>query len=102
MLAATAAKGTTRIHNAAREPEIADLQAYLRAVGTRVSGAGTSILKLREDRCWTVKHRIIPDRIVTISYMAAVASAGGEITLEGAEPEHISAVTDIMREADAG
>ena len=100
MMAATAAKGTTRIHNAAREPEIADLQAYLRAVGTRVSGAGTSTIEIEGGPLLdSVKHRIIPDRIVTISYMAAVASAGGEITLEGAEPEHISAVTDIMREA---
>jgi UDP-N-acetylglucosamine 1-carboxyvinyltransferase len=100
MLAATAAKGITRIHNAAREPEIADLQAYLRAAGTKVTGAGTSTIEIEGgNRLRDVKHRIIPDRIVTISYMAAVAAAGGEITIEGAEPDHISAVTAIMREA---
>ena len=60
MLAATAAKGTTRIHNAAREPEIADLQAYLGAVGTRVSGAGTSTIEIEGGPLLdSVKHRII-------------------------------------------
>lgn len=101
MLAATAAHGVTRIHNAAREPEIADLQAYLRAVGIKVSGAGTSTIEI--EGCGAkqghVAHRIIPDRIVTITYMAAVAAAGGEVTVEGAEPEHISAVTATLREA---
>mgnify|MGYP000849794278 CR=1 FL=1 len=100
MLAATAAQGTTRIHNAAREPEIADLQAYLRAAGTRVSGAGTSTIEIEGGMPrGNVAHRIIPDRIVTITYMAAVAAAGGEITVEGAEPEHIASVTATLREA---
>ena len=100
MLAATAAQGTTRIHNAAREPEIADLQAYLRAAGTNVTGAGSSTIQIEGgSRLRDVKHRIIPDRIVTITYMAATAAAGGEVTIEGVEPQHISAVTSVMREA---
>jgi UDP-N-acetylglucosamine 1-carboxyvinyltransferase len=100
MLAATSAEGITRIHNAAREPEIADLQSYLRAAGTRVSGAGTSTVEIEGGATLgDVRHRIIPDRIVTITYMAAVASAGGEITIEGAEPDHISSVIATLREA---
>lgn len=100
MLAATAAEGITRIHNAAREPEIADLQTYLRTVGIRVSGAGTSTVEIEGGKPLKgVQHSVIPDRIVTITYMAAVAAAGGEVTLEGAEPEHISSVTAILREA---
>jgi len=100
MLAATAARGITRIHNAAREPEISDLQTYLLAAGSHVRGAGTSTIEIEGRRpLGDVRHHIIPDRIVTVTYLAAVAAAGGEVLIEGAEPEHISAVTAVLREA---
>lgn len=100
MLAATAARGTTRIFNAAREPEIVDLQNFLLAAGARISGAGTSTVLIEGGRpIHAVKHRIIPDRIVTTTYLAAAAVAGGEATVEGAEPTHLSAVTKVLREA---
>lgn len=100
MLAATAAKGTTRILNAAREPEISDLQAYLVAAGARVTGAGSSTIEIEGGyKLNDVRHSIIPDRIVTTTYLAAVASAGGEITVEKTNPQHVASVLAILREA---
>lgn len=100
MLAAVSAKGTTRIFNAAREPEIEDLQSYLLAAGARVYGAGTSTVVIEGGRRLRgTKHSIIPDRIVASTYMAAVAMAGGAATLESVRPEHVASVISVLRHA---
>ena len=99
MLAACAAEGTTHLTNAAREPEIEDLQRFLRAAGARVSGAGTSEITVEgfapRER---TEHRVMPDRIAAATWLCAGASAGGEVLLEDVEPAHLETVTDCLRE----
>lgn len=100
MLAATACPGVTRVINAAREPEIADLQEFLRKAGARVQGGGESVLTLWGDMPRRdVEHTILPDRIETATFLCAAAACGGEITLTGAEPEHVHTVIQALREA---
>lgn len=100
MLAACGASGTTTIINAAREPEIEDLQAFLRACGGRVSGAGTSVVTVKGGAALHgCTFPIMPDRIVTATYLCAAASAGGEIFLRGAREQDLTAVTAVLREA---
>ena len=100
MLAATAAEGITRIHNPAREPEICDLQAFLRAMGARVSGAGGLTIEIEGGhKLHGVRHRVLPDRIATVTYLAAAAAAGGAVTVSGARPYQFSAVSAALREA---
>ncbi|MBR6554936.1 MAG: UDP-N-acetylglucosamine 1-carboxyvinyltransferase [Clostridia bacterium] len=100
MLAATACRGVTRIINAAREPEIADLQQYLQKCGATVSGAGESRITVhgggtRND----VVHTILPDRIEAATYLCAAAVTGGRVTLHHTEPEHFGTVTALLGEA---
>jgi UDP-N-acetylglucosamine 1-carboxyvinyltransferase len=100
MLAAVGAEGRTRIFNAAREPEIEDLQAFLAAAGAKIHGAGSSTIEIEGGyKLSGVRHRIIPDRIVASTYMAAVACAGGAVTIENVKPEHISSVSSVLRAA---
>lgn len=100
MLAATAAEGRTRIFNPAREPEIVDLQNFLRALGAEVKGAGGSVIEIHGGRpLHGARYRVIPDRIVTATYMAAVAAAGGAVSIENARAEQVSAVSAVLREA---
>jgi len=92
MMAAVLAKGTTVIDNAAREPEIADLAAYLNRMGGRVLGAGTPTITIEgvePDDLHGVDHEVVPDRIEAATYLAAVAVAGGEITLHNARADHM-------------
>ena len=92
LMAAVLAKGTTVIENAAREPEIADLVAFLNRMGAIVSGAGTSTLTIEGvevEALASVEHAVIPDRIEAATYLAAVGMAGGEITIAGARAEHM-------------
>jgi len=90
LTAAVLAKGTTVIDNAAREPEIADLAAFLNAMGARVTGAGTSTITVEGvDELHPASHRAVPDRIEAATYLAAVGVAGGEIVLEGARADHM-------------
>jgi UDP-N-acetylglucosamine 1-carboxyvinyltransferase len=97
ILAACFAEGTTVISNAAREPEISDLQRYLRALGITVLGAGTPTIVV-EGRLVRVDtaHRVIPDRIVAVTYLCAAAATGGEITLTDVNPAHFTTVTDAL------
>ncbi len=100
MLAACGAEGTTVISNAAREPEIVDLQNFLNACGTRVSGAGSSTVAVEGGReLHGCVYRCMPDRIVTATYLCALASAGGEVYLRDARERHLSTVTAALREA---
>ncbi len=102
MIAACAAKGTTVITNAAREPEIEDLQRFLNAMGAKVRGAGTSTVVVEGvSEFHGCTHRVIPDRIVAATYMSAVVSAGGEAFLRDIKPRHFEAVTDTLRQTGA-
>ena len=99
LLTATACSGVTRIINAAREPEIADLQEFLRKAGALVSGGGESVITVsgttpRRD----VEHTILPDRIEAATFLCAAAACGGEVTLPGVEPEHVGTVIQCLRD----
>ncbi len=100
MLCACAAEGETVIMNAAREPEIAELQGFLNALGAGVSGAGSATVRVRGGalRPFRVGHRIMPDRIVSATYLAACAAAGGDVELRGVEPRHFSTVLHSLSE----
>ena len=100
MLAACGAEGVTSIANAAREPEIVDLQDFLNACGARVSGAGTSTVTVEGGRkLHGGSFTVMPDRIAAATYLCAAASAGGEIYLRGAREQHLATVTAVLREA---
>ena len=100
MLAAGAAEGVTCITNAAREPEIEDLQAFLNTMGGRVSGAGSSTITIEGKRPWRdAEHSIIPDRIVASTLMCCVGIAGGDVVLEKVQPSHIRTVISVLSEA---
>lgn len=99
ILAAVFAKGTTVIRNAAREPEIMDLERFINAMGGRVWGAGTATIYVEGvDNFHDVEHRIIPDRIVAGTYLVAAAITKGEIHLKNVVPEHLQSVLYKLRE----
>ena len=97
MLAAVGIPGVTRIVNAAREPEIEDLAAFLSKGGVLIEGAGSSVIHMEGGKPLTPPaHVILPDRIAGATYAAAVAAAGGELLLKNVEPGHFSAVTSLL------
>ncbi len=90
MLAAVKAQGETVIHNAAKEPEIVDLQVFLNAAGANIKGAGTDTLVIEGVRTLhQVEHNVLPDRIVTGTYLLATAITSGEIDLVNTNPAHL-------------
>ena len=100
MLAAACASGVTTITNAAREPEIVDLQNFLNAMGAQIRGAGGSVIAVRGGLpLHGAEHTVIADRIVAGTYLAAVAAAGGEAQVSGADWRHLSTVTAVLAEA---
>ncbi len=102
LLAAVLAEGETVIHNAACEPEIADLAECLNAMGARVEGAGTPTVRVTGvARLHGATHAVTPDRIEAGTYAVAAAIAGGEVRLTGARAEHIRALLDKLVEAGA-
>lgn len=99
MLAATMAKGTTIIRNAAREPEIADLQNFLNKLGARVRGSGSSIIKIEGvSKLHGAVHSVIPDRIVAGTYLCAACMTHGNIEIEDVNPEHINSLIYKLKE----
>ncbi len=99
MMAATLAKGTTVLENAAREPEVANLAECLNRMGARISGIGTDELMIEGvSHLWGVEHRILPDRIEAGTYMAAAALTRGDVTLRNVCPAHMEAVIEKLRE----
>ena len=99
MLAACGAEGVTVLSNAAREPEIEDLQNFLNTCGGDVTGGGTSTVVIRGGRLFHGgTYTVIPDRIAAATYLCAAASAGGEVFLRGAREEHLATVTAALRE----
>ena len=100
MLAACGAEGVTVLSNAAREPEIEDLQNFLNTCGGEVTGGGTSTVMIRGGRpLHGGTYTVIPDRIAAATYLCAAVSAGGDIFLRGAREAHLSTVTAALREA---
>jgi UDP-N-acetylglucosamine 1-carboxyvinyltransferase len=99
MMAAVLADGLTVIRNAAREPEIVDLQNFLNRMGARVRGAGMDVIRIEGvGRLESVEHTVIPDRIEASTCMAAAAVTGGDVLLRNLIPEHLEAVTAKLRE----
>jgi len=100
MMAATLARGTTLIENAAVEPEITALAAYLNAMGARIGGSGTTRLEIEGvDALHPADVDTIPDRIEAGTFLIAAAITGGSVTLRNAVPEHLSAVTAKLEDA---
>ncbi|MCD8376322.1 MAG: UDP-N-acetylglucosamine 1-carboxyvinyltransferase, partial [Oscillospiraceae bacterium] len=100
MLAACAAEGVTVVRNAAREPELLDLQNFLNAAGARVSGAGTPVLRVEGGRrLHSAEHTVIGDRIAAATYLLAAACAGGDVRVRGADPRHLSGVLSVLEDA---
>lgn len=97
MMAATLAKGETVLHNAAREPEVADLASCLVKMGAEIEGIGTDTIRVHgRDRLSGATHRVLPDRIETGTYAVAAAITGGEVELTGTRLELIKAVADVL------
>ena len=101
MMAATLAKGSTVLENAAREPEVVDLAAALTAMGAKINGAGESVIEIEGvEELKPVNHTVIPDRIEAGTFMAIAGITGGDITIRGCMLEHLHA--SIMKLQEAG
>ena len=99
LLAATLASGMTIIENCAKEHHIVDLANFLNAMGARISGAGTDVIKVRGVKSLHGgSYSIIPDQIEAGTYMAAVAAAGGDVTIHNVIPKHLDCITAKLRE----
>jgi len=100
LMAASLARGTSVIENAAREPEIGDVADCLNKMGARISGAGTSRIVVEGvPKLNGARHRVLPDRIETGTYAMAVAMTGGDVLLENARPELLQAGLDVLIQA---
>jgi len=100
LMAASLAKGTTVLANAAREPEVGDLAHCLVAMGAKIEGIGTDTLTIQGvERLHGASHRVLPDRIETGTYAAAAAITGGTLVLKGTRIELIDSVVDILAKA---
>jgi UDP-N-acetylglucosamine 1-carboxyvinyltransferase len=102
MMAATLARGITKIVNAAREPEISDLGNCLIAMGAKISGLGSSEITIEGvPQLKGAEHRVMPDRIEAGTYAIAAAIAGGDVELVGALPETIASLTALLNKSGA-
>lgn len=102
MLAAVAAKGTTVITNAAREPEIVDLQNFLCRMGAKVTGAGTSTVCIEGNaKLYGIEYTVMPDRIVAGTYLACCGAAGGKIFLKGANTGDMTSILSVLGDMGA-
>lgn len=100
MLAAVKAKGITKIYNAAREPEIEDLQTFLNSMGAKVKGAGTNCIEIEGvERLNKVEHDIIPDRIAIGTYMIASSITGGRLEVDKIIVSHMEPIIDKLKVA---
>ena len=101
LMAAVAARGTTVIENAAREPELVDLANFLSGMGARIEGVGTPTIEIQGVEGFApVDHTVIPDRVEAGTYAIAVCSTGGRLVLSGARGDHMDLV--LSKLADAG
>jgi UDP-N-acetylglucosamine 1-carboxyvinyltransferase len=102
LMAAVLARGETVINNAAREPEVLDLANLLIAMGAKIEGAGTSVIKVQGvEKLHGAEHTIIPDRIEAGTFMLAGAISLGEVVVTECNPEHVAALTAKMQQAGA-
>ncbi|QKG85745.1 UDP-N-acetylglucosamine 1-carboxyvinyltransferase [Kroppenstedtia pulmonis] len=102
MLAAARAEGQTVIENAAKEPEIIDVATLLTAMGAKVKGAGTDVIRIQGCAKLTgCRHSVIPDRIEAGTFMVAAAATQGEVTVNNLIPKHMEPVTAKLREMGA-
>ncbi|CCD99703.1 UDP-N-acetylglucosamine 1-carboxyvinyltransferase [Bradyrhizobium sp. STM 3809] len=102
VMAASLAKGTTVITNAACEPEISDLAACLNKMGARIAGAGTPVIEIEGvASLHGARHTVLPDRIEAGTYAIATAMTGGDVQLAGARPELLQSALDVLAEAGA-
>lgn len=102
MLMAVSVEGHTTIHNAAKEPHVVDLANFLGAMGAQVKGAGTDIIRVTGGRpLHGTSYTIIPDQIETGTMMIAAAATGGDVTIHGAIPYHMEALTAKLLESGA-
>ena len=102
MITAALSKGETTLYNAAREPELVDLQNYLNLCGAEIRGAGSSTVVIRGKSSLSgAQWRVMPDRIEAATLLCAVLSAGGEIVIENARPEHFRPVLEAARQMGA-
>jgi UDP-N-acetylglucosamine 1-carboxyvinyltransferase len=99
MLAATFAEGTTVIENAAREPHIVDMACFLNACGAKISGAGTSMIRIRGVKALHgCTYELAPDMIEAGTYMVAAAATGGRVCIKNIIPRHMESVSAKLRE----
>ncbi|MDR7454005.1 MAG: UDP-N-acetylglucosamine 1-carboxyvinyltransferase, partial [Armatimonadota bacterium] len=102
MMAATTARGTTVLQNAAREPEVVDCAVFLNLMGARVRGAGTDTITIEGVATLHGNaYTIIPDRLEAGTYLLAGAATGGDVLVEGMIPEHVTALLTKLEEAGA-
>ena len=101
MMAATLADGVTIIESAACEPEVVDLANFLKAMGAKISGAGSPTLTITGvKKLHGAEHEVIPDRIEAATFAIAAAATDGEITLKNVRADHMRAVIDKLTEAN--
>ncbi|HTO01388.1 MAG TPA: UDP-N-acetylglucosamine 1-carboxyvinyltransferase, partial [Microthrixaceae bacterium] len=97
LMAAVLAEGRTVIHNAAREPEIADLAAFLNRMGAQIVGSGGPVVTIDGvSELRAVEHEVIPDRIEVATFLCALGVAGGEIQLRGARADHVDLLIEKL------
>lgn len=102
MMAAVLAEGQTFIENAAEEPEIVDLANYLNAMGARIKGAGTDLIKIEGVKeLKGVRHQVIPDRIEAGTYMAAAAITRGDVLINNVLCDHLKSIVAKLKETGA-
>lgn len=100
MMAACLGDGETVIENAAREPEVVDLATCLNAMGARVSGAGSDVIRIQGvERLHGATHRVMPDRIETGTYLCAAAATGGNVRLTGTSSAYLDALIDKLMDS---
>jgi UDP-N-acetylglucosamine 1-carboxyvinyltransferase len=99
MLAAVFAEGTTIIENAAREPHIVDMACFLNACGAKISGAGTSMIRIKGvEKLHGCTYELAPDMIEAGTYMVAAAATGGRICVRNVVPKHMESISAKLRE----
>src|SRR5579859_5208954 len=99
MMAASLAEGETVMENCAREPEVVDLAALLTKMGAKIEGAGTSTMRIQGvEELHGARHRIIPDRIETGTFVIAAVLTGGDLTLTNCDPNHLGALIQKLEE----
>ena len=102
IMAAVLAEGKTVIHNAAEEPEITDLINFLMKMGAKISGAGTSVVEIEGVRSLrSISHSIIGDRVEAGTFLIAGAALGGEIEVQGFDPNHLTVVLEKLKMSGA-